>query len=104
MKPRIASRIGKLPAYPLAHIPRRKRELIAQGVDVIDLGAGDADFMPPAVAIDSLKAALATPAMHRYGFQIGLQAFRDAIVRYHKRRFGTELDAAAEVAPLLGSQ
>jgi LL-diaminopimelate aminotransferase len=104
VKPRIAARVGQLPAYPMAHIPRLKRELIAKGVDVIDLGAGDADFMPPQVAIDSLKTALANPAMHRYGFQIGLQAFRDAIVRYHKRRFGTEFDAAAEVAPLIGSK
>ncbi|MFI5207807.1 MAG: aminotransferase class I/II-fold pyridoxal phosphate-dependent enzyme [Gemmatimonadales bacterium] len=104
MRLSIAARVGQLPAYPLAHIPRLKRELIAKGVDVIDLGAGDADFMPPQVAIDSLKAALAKPAMHRYGFQIGLPAFRDAIVRYHRRRFGTELDAAAEVAPLIGSK
>jgi LL-diaminopimelate aminotransferase len=104
VKPRIAARVGQLPAYPMAHIPRLKRELIARGVDVIDLGAGDADFMPPQVAIDSLKAALAKPAMHRYGFQIGLSAFREAIVRYHKRRFGTEFDAATEVAPLIGSK
>ena len=104
MKPRIAARVGELPAYPMAHIPRLKRELIAKGVDVIDLGAGDADFMPPQVAIDSLKAALANPAMHKYGFQIGLPAFRDAVVRYHKRRFGTEFDPAAEVAPLIGSK
>ena len=104
MKPRIAARVGELPAYPMAHIPRLKRELIARGVDVIDLGAGDADFMPPQVALDSLKAALQKPAMHRYGFQIGLPAFRDAIVRYHQRRFGTAFDAAAEVAPLLGSK
>lgn len=104
MKPRIAERVGQLPAYPLAHIPRLKRELLAKGVDIIDLGAGDADFMPPQVALDSLKAALAKPAMHRYGFQIGLAAFREAIVRYHRRRFGTDLDAATEVAPLIGSK
>ena len=40
MKPRIASRVAQLPGYPLAHIPRRKRELLAAGVDLIDLGAG----------------------------------------------------------------
>ncbi len=42
--------------------------------------------------------------MHRYGFQIGLAAFRDSIVRYHQRRFGTALDPATEVLPLLGSK
>ncbi len=39
--PRFAARYNELPEYPLAHIPRRKRELLARGVDVIDLGAGD---------------------------------------------------------------
>jgi len=36
-----------LPEYPLATIPQKKRELAARGVDVIDLGAGDADLAPP---------------------------------------------------------
>src|SRR5262245_40399120 len=103
MKPRIAARVSQLPGYPLAHIPRRTRELLAARVDLIDLGAGDADFMPPQVATDSLTSALATPANHRYAFQIGSMAFREAAVRYHKRRFGTEFDPLTELLPLLGS-
>lgn len=104
MKPRIASRVTNLPGYPLTHIARRKRELLAAGVDLIDLGAGDADFMPPAVATESLTRALQNPLMHRYGFQQGLPAFRDAVVRYHQRRFGTSFDPLTEVLPLIGSK
>ncbi len=104
MRPRIAERVGRLPGYPLAHIPRRKRELLAAGVDVIDLGAGDADFAPPEVAVASLRRAAGDPAMSRYGFQIGLAAFRAAVARYHRRRFGTELDQEGEILPLIGSK
>ncbi len=104
MKPRIAKRVSQLPGYPLAHIPRRKRELIAAGMDVIDLGAGDADFMPPQVATDSLVKALPNLAMHKYAFQIGLVSFRESIARYHLRRFGTALDPMTEVHPLMGSK
>jgi len=104
VKTRIASRVGQLPGYPLAHIPRRKRELIAAGVDVIDLGAGDADVPAPKVAVDAVTEAMKNPAMHRYGFQLGLPAYRDSIVRYHQRRFGTSLDPMSEVVPLLGSK
>ena len=100
----LSKRIGKFPGYPLAEIPRRKRELLAAGVDVIDLGAGDADVPPPAVAVRALTEALKDPAMSRYGFQLGLPAFREAVVRYHQRRFGTSLDPMAEVLPLLGSK
>lgn len=35
--------VQSLPGYPLARLPGIKRKLIEQGVDVIDLGAGDAD-------------------------------------------------------------
>ena len=100
----LSKRIGKFPVYPLAEIPRRKRELLAAGVDVIDLGAGDADVPPPAVAVRALTEALKDPAMSRYGFQLGLPAFREAVVSYHQRRFGTAFDPMAEVLPLLGSK
>ena len=45
--PKHAERFKTLPEYPLAKIPQRKRELLARGLDVIDLGAGDADLAPP---------------------------------------------------------
>src|SRR5207245_2586368 len=81
-----------------------KRRLIQQGVDVIDVGAGDADFAPPEVAVDALNRALRDPAMSRYAFQIGLPAFREAAAAYMKRRFGARFDPFAELHPLIGSK
>lgn len=104
MKPRIADRVGRLPGYPLAKIPQRKRELIARGVDVIDLGAGDDNVAPPDVALRALAEALQDPAMSRYGFQLGLPSFRQSVARYHERRFGQDFDPMREVLPLLGSK
>ena len=49
-----------LPEYPLATIPQKKRELAARGVDVIDLGAGDADLAPPPKAVEALDEARRT--------------------------------------------
>jgi LL-diaminopimelate aminotransferase len=100
----VHERVGKLPGYPLAHIPRRKRELQAAGVDVIDLGAGDADFKPPELAIETLRAALEDVGLHKYGFQLGLPAFREAVVRYMARRFAVTFDPMEEVLPLIGSK
>jgi LL-diaminopimelate aminotransferase len=104
VKPHIAGLVGQLPGYPLAKIPQRKRELIAKGVDLIDLGAGDDNIAPPPVAVEALAEALRDPAMSRYGFQLGLPAFRQAVSRYHRRRFGHEFDPMTEVLPLLGSK
>ena len=42
----------RLPGYPLAGIPEIRRRLQAEGVDLIDLGAGDADLDPPPAAVE----------------------------------------------------
>ena len=52
-----SERVAMLPTYAVAEIAERKRRLIAEGVDVIDLGAGDADLSPPDVAVEALCRA-----------------------------------------------
>ena len=93
-----------LPAYAAAEVVALKRKLVAQGVDVIDLGAGDADFPPPEVAVRALAEAVKDPRMSRYGFQIGHVPFREAIARYMERRFAAAFDPMTEVLPLIGSK
>jgi LL-diaminopimelate aminotransferase len=102
--PTVAARLRSLPDYPLAHIPQRKRELLARGVDIIDLGAGDADLAPPAAAIERLSRAAQEPALHRYGFGMGYVPFREAVTAWMERRFGVRFDPMAEVVPLIGSK
>ena len=99
-----SKRVAQLPTYPMAELPAIKRRLIAQGVDLIDVGAGDADFAPPRVAIEALARAAQDPAMSRYAFQLGLPAFREAAADYMRRRFGLTIDAFTELHPLLGSK
>src|SRR2546430_9775595 len=88
----------------MAEIPAIKRRLMQQGVDVIDVGAGDADLAPPRVAVEALARAARDPAMSRYPFQLGLPAFREAAAAYMQRRFGVKVEPFAELHPLLGSK
>jgi LL-diaminopimelate aminotransferase len=99
-----SKRLESLPGYPLAEIPTIKRRLIESGVDVIDLGAGDNDTPPPAVAISAMTTALGNPALSKYGFQQGLLEFRQAASRWIERRFGLRFDPVAELLPLIGSK
>ena len=99
-----SSRYARLPEYLLASIPQKKRDLAARGVDVIDLGAGDADLAPPVEAVAALERAAHDPAMSRYGFGAGLPAFREAVSRFMHRRFGVSADPMREVVPLIGSK
>ncbi len=100
----LAERFRNFPAYPLADVPQIKRELRAKGVDVIDLGAGDADLAPPPAATEALIRAAGEPDMGRYPFQLGLPAFREAVVAWMDRRFGVQLDPFKEILPIIGSK
>jgi LL-diaminopimelate aminotransferase len=99
-----SARLKALPGYPLAEIPSIKRRLIESGMDVIDLGAGDNDTPPPAVAVETMREALGDPAYSKYGFQQGLPAFRAAASRWVERRFGIRFDPVTETLPLIGSK
>ena len=102
--PEYTKRLLSLPEYPLAKIPEQKRQLIARGVDVIDLGAGDADLSPPEVVLQRLAEASRMPSMQRYGFGLGLMEYREAVVRWMQRRFGVSFDPLTEIVPLIGSK
>src|SRR5690606_36842271 len=101
---RPASRLATFPAYPLADVPELRRRLRAEGVEVIDLGAGNADLAPPLAAVRALEEALADPGMSRYPFQLGLHAFRESVAAWMQRRFDVRLDPYREILPLIGSK
>ena len=102
--PAYTDRVLSLPEYPLSGIPEKKRELIARGVDVIDLGAGDADLSPPPAVIERISEAVRIPTMSRYGFALGLVEFREAVARFMKRRFAQDFHPIKEIVPLIGSK
>ena len=93
-----------LPGYPLAGIPETRRQLESEGVDVIDLGAGDADLAPPPAAVARLRQVASDPRFGRYGFQMGLAEYRTAISQWMSGRFGVDFDPVDELLPLIGSK
>lgn len=98
------ARYRSLPPFPLAAMKARRREIEAAGVDVIDLGAGDAPLDPPPKVIERLREAAGDNRLSRYAFQSGLMDFRDAVARFMDTRFGVEVDPVKEVLPLIGSK
>lgn len=102
--PRLARRFQSLPPYPLSDVPAIKRDLRARGVDVIDLGTGDADLAPPPAAVAALQQAACEPTNSRYPFQLGLVEFREEIASWMGGRFGLTVDPMKEIALLIGSK
>ena len=99
-----AKRINDLPPYLFAEIDRRKREALARGVDLIDLGIGDPDIPTPVAVVEKLIERATVPLNHRYPNSSGLSEFRQAVANWYQRRFGVKLDAGKEVVSLIGSK
>ncbi len=99
-----AERIRVLPPYLFAQIDKKKREKIAQGVDVIDLGVGDPDMPTPEPVVSAMKRAVEKPEHHRYPSYEGMLSFRQAVAQWFKKRFGVDVDSEKEVVTLIGSK
>ena len=108
VKPVLApsERVKNVAPYALAQVFQMRDEKLRQGVDVIDLGVGNPDMRPPALAIEAMKAALDDPKIqnHRYPSFNGLPEFRAAISGWYRSRFGVTIDPEGEALPLVGSK
>jgi len=99
-----SQRISQLPPYLFAQIDKKKREKIAQGADVIDLGVGDPDIPTPEPIVNAMKRSVEKPEHHRYPSYEGMLTFRQAVADWYKRRFDVQLDPQKEVITLIGSK
>lgn len=92
-----------IPPYPFAEMSRKKKALLAKGIDLVDLGIGDPDLPTPQGIRDALKKAVDNPATHRYPMDAGRPDFREAWAKWYKKRFGVRIEAG-QVQALLGSK
>jgi len=99
-----AQRINELPPYLFAEIDRHKRQALARGVDLIDLGIGDPDIPTPSVIVEKLLEGASKPVNHRYPSSSGMPEFRQAVAAWYQSRFNVKLDATKEVVSLIGSK
>ncbi|MCK4790338.1 MAG: aminotransferase class I/II-fold pyridoxal phosphate-dependent enzyme, partial [Desulfobacteraceae bacterium] len=74
-----------------------------EGKDVINLGLGDPDVIPPENQRQALADACASPDNHHYPSFYSPMPLKEAIASWYKRRFGVECDPETEVLPLLGA-
>ncbi|MBL8066677.1 MAG: aminotransferase class I/II-fold pyridoxal phosphate-dependent enzyme, partial [Chthonomonadaceae bacterium] len=103
--PRPSQRLNKIPPYLFAEMARIKREAIAKGADVIDLGIGDPDLPTPPEVREALKRSVDDPATHRYDETArGWEPFLNAAARFYSREWGVDLDPASDFCQVIGSK
>ncbi|UCG17850.1 MAG: LL-diaminopimelate aminotransferase [Phycisphaerales bacterium] len=101
---RRAERLERIPPYLAFEIDRQKREAIAAGVDVIDLGVGDPDQPTPAFVVEAMERSIRDPKNHTYSLGAGVREYRQAAADSVARRFGVRLDPVTELTPLIGAK
>lgn len=105
MNIRPAKRLEKMSSAIFTEMMVKKKELLAKGIDVIDLGIGSPDKPPHLEIIESLKVAVSDPAVYNYPDFQGNDTFRQTVADWYHFRFGVDLDPKkGEVLALMGSQ
>ena len=90
----LSNRLSKLPPYLFADLRRKIAAAKAKGVKVITLGIGDPDMPAPDPVVAELCRAVDDPAdpnRHRYGCDVPVAEFPQAIRNFYQRRHGVTL-------------
>jgi aspartate aminotransferase len=92
----IASRVRDMAPSPTIAVSDNARALKAQGIDVIDLGGGDPDFITPAHIRQAAADAMNAGETH-YVASAGIPPLRKAVAAKLKQDNGIEVDPMSEV-------
>jgi aspartate aminotransferase len=88
----LSSRIGKIHASQTVVIDSRYKQMLAEGQDVLSLGAGEPDLPTPGVAIDAAIQSL-RDGLTRYTPVTGIGALREAVASKFKEENGIDCNA-----------
>lgn len=94
--------IRNLKPYPMVELARRKAEVLARGIDVLDFGTGD----PIEPTAEPIRRALreSVPEVSQYPSIAGIPELRQAYADWMRRRFDVVVDPEREVLPTRGSK
>lgn len=99
-----SNRVKNVKPYYFAGKLREVAQLNAQGYDIISLGIGGPDRMPPEAAVEALCGAARRSDTHSYQPFAGLPELRCAMADWYKRTYGVDLNPETELLPLIGSK
>ena len=99
-----ANRLNHVSEYYFSTKLAQIRAMDAQGLDVINLGIGNPDGMPPIAAIETLGQEATKDGMHGYQSYRGILELRQAMTQYMHTAFALGLNPETEILPLIGSK
>src|SRR4051794_26322422 len=91
--------------YKFEKIKRAKRKALADFPQrsLVDFGIGENDAMAPPAVRQRMAAEINEPSNRGYADN-GIAAYKEAVARFMKRKFGVELNPVTEVNHCIGSK
>ena len=99
----LAQRLDNFEAYLGTAMNLILTKMKGEGKDVINLGLGDPDVIPPEHMRKSLADACYDPDNHHYPSFYSPMPLKEAISSWYDRQYSVKCDPEKEVLPLLGS-
>jgi len=100
----VAKRLEGIGEYYFSQKLREIDGMNKEGKNVINLGIGSPDMPPHHDVIKVLQEEAAKPNVHGYQSYKGSPVLRKAISEWYKKWYDVELNAEAEILPLIGSK
>jgi len=98
---KLSRRVSGIAESATLRVSRRASELRAEGVDVIDFGAGEPDFPSPPVAVEAARRALAE-GFTKYTPSSGIPSLRRGLADRYRRDHGAPWQAAETIVSVGG--
>ena len=99
-----ANRLKNVQEYYFSKKLEQIASMRAQGIQVINLGIGSPDQVPPPQAIQAAVTALGQENTHAYASYRSTPELRQAMGQWYKRTYEVSLNPATQILPLLGSK
>ena len=100
---KLADRLNDFDAYLGTAMNLILTKMKGEGKDVINLGLGDPDVIPPEHMRKSLADACYSPDSHHYPSFYSPMPLKKAMAAWYETQYGVTCDPETEVLPLLGS-
>ncbi len=100
---RFSRRVRSIKESPTLTVLARAGALVAQGVDLVDLGPGEPDFATPKNVAEAGRRAI-EQGFTKYTHSNGMKPLRDAIAARYNQRYGLKLAAENVIAGTGGKQ
>ena len=99
----LAARAGRIATSPTMKVAAEAIKLKAQGIDVIDFGAGEPDFPTPHHIGDAAKAAI-DANFTKYTTNSGTEELKRAVVARYREDYGVEFSTSEVIITAGGKQ